>query len=74
MNETTHIPKSGLVTLLNSKQAKIPPGFNTRYASFRTSAGDVQFLIPKAMVYKSYVLSGNLSAGRACALPTVKLT
>lgn len=63
----THEAKSGFVTLLNSKHAKTPPGLRTRYASVNTSGIDVQFRIPNAMVYMSYVLEGSSSA---CAFPS----
>ena len=68
----TYVLRSGLFTLLNSKHAKVPPGFRTRWASFSTSGMDVQFRIPKAIVYRSYVLSGNSSLGKACALASRK--
>ena len=40
----------GFVTLLNSRQAKVPPGLSTRCASRRTSGIEVTFRIPNAMV------------------------
>jgi hypothetical protein len=42
--------RRGFVTLLNSKQAKVPPGLRTRCASRRTSGMEVTFRIPNAMV------------------------
>lgn len=52
----THSFKTGTPTLPNSRQAKTPPGFNTLWASFKTSSIWVQFLIPKAIVYRSMLL------------------
>ena len=40
----------GFVTLLNSRQAKVPPGLSTRCASRRTSWIEVTFRIPNAIV------------------------
>jgi hypothetical protein len=40
----------GFVTLLNSRQAKVPPGLRTRCASRRTSGMEVTFRMPNAMV------------------------
>ena len=57
----------GLFTLLNSKQAKTPPGFRIRCASFNTSGILVQLRMPNAIVYKSYVLSGNCDISCAFA-------
>lgn len=68
----TYWPRIGFVTLLNSRHANVPPGFNTRWASFNTSGIDVTFRMPKAMVYKSYEFDGNLSGGSSCALASWK--
>jgi hypothetical protein len=70
--DRTHALNSGLTTLLNSRHANVPPGLKTRWASFRTAVMDVQFLIPNAIVYRSYESSLNLSAPRSCAFASWK--
>ena len=49
---------NGFVTLPNSNTPILPPGRSTRYASSRTAGREVQFLMPKAMVYRSIESSG----------------
>jgi hypothetical protein len=46
----TYCASAGFVTLLNSRQANVPPGLSTRCASRSTSAIDVTFRIPNAIV------------------------
>ena len=58
----------GLFTLLNSRQAKVPPSLSTLCASFRTAGMDVQLRIPNATVYRSYELSLKSNEGSSCAL------
>jgi hypothetical protein len=57
-DQVTYELRRGLVILLNSRHAKVPPGFKTRYASIRTAGTEVQLRIPNAIVYKSYVFDG----------------
>lgn len=46
----TYCASAGFVTLLNSRQANVPPGLSTRCASRSTSAIEVTFRIPNAIV------------------------
>ncbi|KAG9755162.1 hypothetical protein KCU59_g8, partial [Aureobasidium melanogenum] len=59
--------KRGLLTLLNSRQAKTPPGFSTRNASFSAMSLCVKFRIPNETVYKSILLSGIMCKFSALA-------
>ena len=50
----------------------MPPGLRTRWASFSTAGMDVQFRIPNAMVYRSYVFEGM--SDMSCAFASAKDT
>ena len=67
-----HELSTGFVILLNSRQANVPPGLRTRWASFSTAGIDVQFRMPNAMVYRSYVFEGMCDM--SCAFASVKDT
>lgn len=65
----THFASKGFETFPNSRQLKTPPGLRTRYASLSTLSTCVQLRIPKAIVYRSLLLSGIVF--RSSALPRV---
>ena len=67
-----HELSTGFVILLNSRQANVPPGLRTRWASFSTAGIDVQFRMPNAMVYRSYVFEGMCDM--SCAFASAKDT